>query len=244
MTEQSETVVAETENTEETVSVDGETAGDAVEVTAASTVATAAASETSEESVAEAPATEITAEAETEAQAEAEESSTAAATSTGEPVAEDTSVTTAATDATAPSVAEAETDGLGDDETLDEEGRVVKLLAVGQKVTGVVRRITDFGAFVDIGVGRDGLIHVSELSIRRVGKVSDVLQENEEVEAWIKKLDRSRNRISLTLVEPGTKTIRDLEKDELVNGTVTRILPYGAFVDIGIGRARCFIFVK
>lgn len=118
----------------------------------------------------------------------------------------------------------------------DSDGRVVKLLSVGQKVLGKVKRITDFGAFVDIGVGRDGLIHVSELSVRRIGKVTDVLQENQEVDVWIKKLDRDRNRISLTLIEPGTKTIRDLEKDELVNGTVTRILPYGAFVDIGIGR--------
>lgn len=122
------------------------------------------------------------------------------------------------------------------EEANDDENRVVKLLSVGQKVVGTVRRITDFGAFVDIGVGRDGLIHISELSVRRVGKVTDVLKESQEIEVWIKKLDRDRNRISLTLIEPGTKTIRDLQKDELVNGTVTRILPYGAFIDIGIGR--------
>jgi ribosomal protein S1 len=99
-----------------------------------------------------------------------------------------------------------------------------------------VKRVADFGAFVDIGVGRDGLIHISELSVRRVGKVTDVLAEGQEITAWIKKLDRDRNRISLTLIDPGTKTIRDLEKGELVSGTVTRILPYGAFVDIGVGR--------
>jgi predicted RNA-binding protein with RPS1 domain len=135
-----------------------------------------------------------------------------------------------------PDVALSNGDSEQSEEELDAEGRVVKLLSVGQKVLGRVKRITDFGAFVDIGVGRDGLIHVSELSVRRVGKVTDVLQENQEVDVWIKKLDRDRNRISLTLIEPGTTTIRDLEKDELVNGTVTRILPYGAFVDIGIGR--------
>jgi transcriptional accessory protein Tex/SPT6 len=53
---------------------------------------------------------------------------------------------------------------------------------------------------------------------------------------WIKKLDRDRNRISLTMIEPGKRTIRDLQKGEVVEGTVTRILPYGAFIDIGIGR--------
>src|SRR5262245_30315829 len=53
----------------------------------------------------------------------------------------------------------------------------VRILSVGQQVTGTVKRIADFGAFVDIGVGRDGLIHISELSVRRVGKVTDVLSE-------------------------------------------------------------------
>lgn len=114
--------------------------------------------------------------------------------------------------------------------------RTVRMLSVGQQVTGTVKRVADFGAFVDIGVGRDGLIHISELSVRRVGKVTDVISEGQEITAWIKKLDRDRNRISLTLIDPGTKTIRDLEKGELVTGTVTRILPYGAFVDIGVGR--------
>ena len=104
------------------------------------------------------------------------------------------------------------------------------------EVPGVVKRTTDFGAFVDIGVGRDGLVHISELSVRRVAKVSDVVKEGQEITAWIKELDRSRNRISLTLIPPGTKTIRDLEKDEIVSGTVSRIVPYGAFVDIGVGR--------
>lgn len=114
--------------------------------------------------------------------------------------------------------------------------RKVRVLSVGQRIEGTVKRIADFGAFVDIGVGRDGLIHVSELSVRRVGKVTDVLSEGQPVTAWIKKLDRERNRISLTLIDPNTKTIRDLEQGEIVKGTVSRIMPYGAFIDIGIGR--------
>jgi len=121
---------------------------------------------------------------------------------------------------------------------VDEEGnkRVVRILSVGQEVEGEVKRITDFGAFVDIGVGRDGLLHISELSVQRVGKVSDVLEEGQTITVWIKDLDRKRNRISLTLISPDTKTIRDLEKGEIVEGTVTRIQPYGAFIDIGVGR--------
>ncbi len=122
------------------------------------------------------------------------------------------------------------------EEVLDASGRVVKLLAVGQEVQGTVKRLTEFGAFIDIGVGRDGLVHISEMSVRRVGKVSDVLQEGLEVTLWIKKLDRDRNRISLTMIEPGKRTIRDLDKGDLVEGTVTRMMPYGAFIDIGVGR--------
>lgn len=124
----------------------------------------------------------------------------------------------------------------GEEDASQAAGRKVRVLSVGMQVEGTVKRIADFGAFVDIGVGRDGLIHVSELSVRRVGKVTDVLSEGQPITAWIKKLDRERNRISLTLVDPNTKTIRDLEQGEIVHGTVTRIMPYGAFVDIGIGR--------
>ncbi|GIK74322.1 MAG: hypothetical protein BroJett021_33100 [Chloroflexota bacterium] len=118
----------------------------------------------------------------------------------------------------------------------EDGGPVVKLLSVGQQLQGTVKRITEFGAFVDIGVGRDGLIHISELSTTRVAKVTDVLKEGQEVTLWIKKLDRDRNRISLTMIEPGKRTIRDLQVGEVVEGTVTRILPYGAFIDIGVGR--------
>jgi len=114
--------------------------------------------------------------------------------------------------------------------------RVVKPLAVGMELHGTVKRIADFGAFVDIGVGTDGLVHISELSQVRVNKVSDVVSEGQEVTVWIKELDRDNNRISLTMLPPGTKTIRDLNEDEIVAGTVTRLAPYGAFVDIGVGR--------
>ncbi len=123
----------------------------------------------------------------------------------------------------------------GDDQS-DESKGVVRMLSVGQPVKGMVKRVSDFGAFVDIGVGRDGLVHISELSVKRIGKVSDLLKVGQEVTLWIKKLDRERNRISLTMIEPGTKTMRDLEKGDVVQGTVTRLMPYGAFIDLGVGR--------
>ncbi len=114
--------------------------------------------------------------------------------------------------------------------------RIVKKLARGMKLTGKVRRVTRFGAFVDIGVNTDGLVHISELAPYRVAKVTDVVNVGDEVTVWIKDLNKAENRISLTMIPPGTKTIRDLQVGEIVKGTVTRIEPYGAFVDIGIGR--------
>ena len=113
--------------------------------------------------------------------------------------------------------------------------RIVRKLAVGQEVQGRVKRLTDFGAFVDIGVGTDALVHVSEMSQRRVKSPKDVLSVGDEVTAWIKALDKEHNRISLTLLAPGTRTIRDLQVGEVLTGTVTRVTNYGAFVDIGIG---------
>ena len=114
--------------------------------------------------------------------------------------------------------------------------RIVKKLARGMQLTGKVTRVTKFGAFVDIGVNTDGLVHISELAPYRVAKVTDVVNVGQEVTVWIKDLNKEENRISLTMIPPGTKTIRDLQVGDLIKGTITRIESYGAFVDIGIGK--------
>lgn len=114
--------------------------------------------------------------------------------------------------------------------------KVVKTIAVGQETEGVVKRVTEFGAFIDIGVGRDGLVHVSEMSQTRVAKASDLVKEGDKVKVWIKELDREKNRISLSMIVPGTLTLRDLDEGMVVTGRVTRLERYGAFLDIGVGR--------
>lgn len=152
-----------------------------------------------------------------------------------ENVSEQTQEATSAADASATDdAAEGDVADDEDDDAAGSERRVVRL-SVGQEVTGVVKRITDFGAFVDIGAGRDGLVHISEMAVGRVNQVSDVLAVGQEATLWIKKLDRARNRISLTLISPETKTIKDIQEGDVVPGTVTRLVPYGAFVDIGVG---------
>jgi len=109
-------------------------------------------------------------------------------------------------------------------------------LEPGMELQGKVKSVTDFGAFVDLGIAQDGLVHISELERRRVKKVTDVVKVGDEVQVWVKKVDKKRGRISLTMVRPVTRRFRDLKPDTVVEGMVTRIEPYGVFIDMGTGR--------
>jgi small subunit ribosomal protein S1 len=114
--------------------------------------------------------------------------------------------------------------------------KIVKTLSRGMKLTGKVANVTEFGAFVDIGVGRDGLVHISELRRQGGNQDSGTISTGDEVTVWIKDLDRKRNRISLTMHEPPRRKLKDLKPGMVVEGSVTRLVPYGAFVDIGLRR--------
>ena len=114
--------------------------------------------------------------------------------------------------------------------------KIVKTLSEGMKLTGKVTNVTEFGAFVDIGVGRDGLVHISELRKQGGDQGSGAIGTGDEVTVWIKNLDRKRNRISLTMREPARRKLKDLEPGMVIEGKVTRLVPYGAFVDIGLRR--------
>jgi len=114
--------------------------------------------------------------------------------------------------------------------------KIVKTLSKGMRLTGQVTNITEFGAFVDIGVGRDGLVHISELRRQGGDQGSGTIGIGDEVTVWIKNLDRKRNRISLTMREPAGRKLKDLEPGMVVEGKVTRLVSYGAFVDIGLRR--------
>ncbi len=105
-----------------------------------------------------------------------------------------------------------------------------------QSLKGTVKNITDFGAFIDIGLPQDGLVHISELAKRKVEKVTDVVEPGQEVDIWVKRIDKKRGRISLTMVKPIGLRLRDIADDSEIEGAVTRLEPYGAFVDIGSER--------
>jgi small subunit ribosomal protein S1 len=116
--------------------------------------------------------------------------------------------------------------------------RVMESLSEGQTVSGTVTGITDFGAFVDLG-GADGLIHISELSWRQVDDPREVVEVGDEVEVYVLNLDWDRTRIALSLKRlepnPWSQVADHYEMGELVEGTVSRVLDFGAFVQLDLG---------
>ena len=78
----------------------------------------------------------------------------------------------------------------------------IKDLQIGQKLEGVVRNVVDFGAFVDIGIHEDGLIHISKLSNSYVKHPSQVVSVGDLVTVWVDKLDIEREKVNLSLVAP------------------------------------------
>ena len=119
------------------------------------------------------------------------------------------------------------------DEAAAEKAAKWDALVVGEKVHGVVRRITDFGAFVDIG-GIDGLVHVTDCAWGRVKHPSDALSIGQEIEVLILNVDKEKERVSLGYKQlqpkPWTKAAEKYPIGSIVEGKVVRIVPFGAFV--------------
>jgi small subunit ribosomal protein S1 len=116
--------------------------------------------------------------------------------------------------------------------------RLLSELCEGDVVRGTVSTLRDFGAFVDLG-GADGLVHVSELSWGWVNHPREVVQVGDEVDIYVLRLDRERNRIGLSLkrLQPDPWTLVDVkyEVGQLVEGVVTKVVRFGAFVEIEPG---------
>ena len=111
---------------------------------------------------------------------------------------------------------------------------------VGQRITGTVTRLMDFGAFVELEPGIEGLIHVSEMSwVKKVRKPSDMLKEGDSVEAVVLAVDSASKRISLglkqALGDPWTDVAAKFGVGSQVEGPVTRMATFGAFVELAEG---------
>lgn len=127
---------------------------------------------------------------------------------------------------------------VAEEEALAAKGKRYEELKEGDLVTGVVRSLTDYGAFVDIG-GVDALLHVSDISWTRVSKPADALAIGQQVEAKILKIDLDKKRISIgakqLLAHPWDSAASKYKPGDRVRGTVTRVVDFGAFVELEPG---------
>ncbi|OIK12275.1 30S ribosomal protein S1 [Bacillus sp. MUM 13] len=121
------------------------------------------------------------------------------------------------------------------DEKEKKKSRVLDSIQSGDVLEGTVQRLTDFGAFIDIG-GVDGLVHISQLSHKHVDKASDVVTEGDKVQVKVLSVDRDNERISLsikdTLPGPWQGISEKAPRGAVLEGTVKRIVTFGAFVEI------------
>ncbi len=119
-----------------------------------------------------------------------------------------------------------------------QKAETLATLAEGQVRKGVVRRITDYGAFVDIG-GVDGLLHISEMSWTRIKHPSDVLKVGDEIQVMVLKTNLEQGRISLglrqILPDPWIEARDHFQAGDVIIGVVTRLVPFGAFVQLDGG---------
>lgn len=118
------------------------------------------------------------------------------------------------------------------------KAELLESLNEGDVIEGTIARLTNFGAFVDIG-GVDGLVHVSELSHEHVDKPEDVVSVGEKVKVKVKSVERDSERISLsikdTLPSPFESIKGEIHADSVIEGRVVRLTDFGAFVEIAAG---------
>jgi small subunit ribosomal protein S1 len=124
------------------------------------------------------------------------------------------------------------------EERREKRDELFSSLQVGQKVTGTVRSIAPFGVFIDLG-GIDGLVHKSELSWNKVNNPESGYKVGEEVEAEVIDINHERGRISLSIrrlqPDPWHSTVADFKVGDIIDGTVTKLVNFGAFVRVRDG---------
>ncbi|OAS86356.1 MULTISPECIES: 30S ribosomal protein S1 [Metabacillus] len=120
-------------------------------------------------------------------------------------------------------------------EQTEKKSVVLESIKVGSTIEGTVQRLTDFGAFVDIG-GIDGLVHISQLSHTHIDKPSDVVEEGQNVTVKVLAVDRDNERISLSIKEtlpgPWANIADKVKVGDVLEGEVRRLVSFGAFVEI------------
>lgn len=109
-------------------------------------------------------------------------------------------------------------------------------LQAGMEFQGTVTKIELFGAFVDIGAERDGLVHVSMLRRDRVNRVEDVVSVGQQAQVWVQAVDVNSQRLELTMIRPVLLKWKDIRPGLRLKGTVVKVEKFGAFVEVGAER--------
>lgn len=120
--------------------------------------------------------------------------------------------------------------------TMENTPTTIEEITPKMQLKGVVKKIDLYGALVDVGVGRLGLLHISQLSEKHVKNVTDILKEGDEIDVWVLDVDRQKGRMNLTMLKPPAVTWNDLQPDAVFTGEVVRVEKFGAFIDIGAER--------
>lgn len=104
------------------------------------------------------------------------------------------------------------------------------------KLSGKVLKTTLAGAIVDIGLDKPGVVHISQMSEKPVKRVEDVVEVGQEVEVWVRKVNKDANHIELSMIEPLALEWREIKKGMTVTGQVVKLEKFGAFIEIGAER--------
>lgn len=109
-------------------------------------------------------------------------------------------------------------------------------LKVGMKLNGIVKKLELYGAFVDVGLGQDALLHISQLGKPNVRNVEDVVKVDDQITVYVLRVDKETGRIALSLSAPPALSWDEIQEGRVFTGTIQRIEKFGVFVDIGAER--------
>ncbi len=121
--------------------------------------------------------------------------------------------------------------------TINENPKRIEDLNPKDKLIGTVVKTMLAGVIVDIGLDVPGVVHISRIQETPVNRAQDVVEIGQTVDVWVRQVFPDRKRIELTMVEPLALEWREIKKDSIIKGIVTRLEKYGAFIDIGAERA-------